>query len=105
VVLLATSVACQVLMFLHKTLQDRLSFIFIRPILFLSSLYFHPPYTILIVVVAPVGTSLVESVGSLVSCQLLGSLTPGFFLVAVVSHVFLCRKWLYRHLALHAPFH
>jgi hypothetical protein len=28
-------------------------------------------------------------------------LTSGLFLVAVVSHGFLCRKWLYRRLALH----
>jgi hypothetical protein len=58
--------------------------------------------TVLIVVVAPIGTSLVESVGSLVSCRLPGSLTSGLFLVAVVSHGFLRCKWLYRRLALHA---
>jgi hypothetical protein len=29
-------------------------------------------------------------------------LTSGLFLIAVISHDYLCRKWLYRRLALHA---
>jgi hypothetical protein len=57
--------------------------------------------TVLFVVVAPIGTSLVESVGSLISCQFPGSLTSGLFLVAVVSHDFLCCKYLYCRLVLH----
>jgi hypothetical protein len=28
-------------------------------------------------------------------------LTSGLFLIAVISHDYLCRKWLYRRLALH----
>jgi hypothetical protein len=44
--------------------------------------------TVLIVYVAPICTSLAESIGSLVSCQLPGSLTSGLFLIAVVSHEF-----------------
>jgi hypothetical protein len=59
--------------------------------------------TVLFAVVAPIcSTSLVESVGSLIFFRLPGSLTSGLFLLAVVSHDFLCCKWLYCRLALHA---
>jgi hypothetical protein len=57
--------------------------------------------TVIFVVAAPIGTSLVESVGSFIACPLPGSLTSGLFLIPFVSHDFLCRKCLYRRRALH----
>jgi hypothetical protein len=56
---------------------------------------------VLLVSVAPVDTSLICSVGSLISCQLPGLLTSGVFLIAAVSHDFLCCRWMCCCLALH----